>query len=154
MRAFTLRPDSIVASALTANALGSVIGTIVFLFVFTPEGEYPSTALAFFKFWLGVSFYAFLSGLFWVFIYVAPLLALLRRLGYAGPAVAMLLGILPALVGALIDPLKPFGVLSIYGPIVSLIFCLFSYRGVFSNKTLQSPASQAGTVGSDAASGP
>ncbi len=133
MNVFRARPEGVVASGLIANAMGSLLGSIAWVF-FSPEAVFPVISQPGIEAILGLSFYAFLVGIFWVLAYAAPVMALMRRIGFGGPAIALLVGSLPALVAAWMDPEHPIGVLAVYGGFVSVAFCLFAYRGVFATR--------------------
>ena len=130
MNVFRARPEGVVASGLLANAIGSLLGSMVWVF-FSPEAVFPLVSQPSIETILGLSVYAFLVGIFWVLAYAAPVMALMRRIGFGGPAIALLVGSLPAVVAAWIDPEHPIGVLTVYGGFVTVVFCLFAYNGLF-----------------------
>ena len=134
MRALTHRPEGIVPSAISANLIGSVLASFLYLLLMAPNQELSKELLELIKSAFSFSIPAFFIGLFFVLVYAAPVMAIARRFGFGGPVVAMIVGFLPALVAAAIDPARPIGVLAFYGPTVALIFCFFAYTGVFSNK--------------------
>lgn len=130
MKAFQAVPNRLLLNLALALFLGTGLGTVVYLGLVggldSGTGQVTDSignALTF-------ALVALMFAAIIVLAYAVPLMLLLRRLGFAGPASALIGALLPAGVALLIPEGASLALLfACYGACVGLVFVALAYRG-------------------------